>query len=132
MNCPRCDQIALEKSSLREFGITYDSYQCPQCAGSWIDLEQLQDIEMTIESRFVEFRRIPSESVQQVRLQCPACSQVEMEKVRSERDRKVVMDICGECNHVWLDGGEIRAIKQESLPALIIDTYRWLRSRKTP
>ena len=66
MNCPRCDQIALAKSSLRELGITYDAHQCPKCEGSWIDLEQLHDIEMTVESRFVEFRRIPSESKQQL------------------------------------------------------------------
>jgi uncharacterized protein len=41
-----------------------------------------------------------------------------MEKLTSSREVRVLLDTCDECGGVWLDGGELRAIQQESLPAL--------------
>jgi len=41
-----------------------------------------------------------------------------MRKMRSAREHRVLLDACDVCGGVWLDGGELRAIQQESLPAL--------------
>jgi Zn-finger nucleic acid-binding protein len=128
MNCPRC-KAELERSSIKETSLTYDSHTCTTCEGFLLDLPKLQEIEMQVEQRFFEFRRIPGKEEQQEQLHCPKCEgQVVMDKLTSERDKKVIMDVCPKCKNIWLDGGEVKAIQQDSFATLIVDTVRWLRS----
>ncbi len=127
MKCPRCD-TELDRTNIRELGLTYNAHQCPTCKGYWVGAEQLTDIELQVDRKLLEFRRIPSPSRQLDVLQCPQCpGMVQMAKVESSRDRKVIMDTCPECKNIWLDGGEITAIQQESLPMLLLDCLRWSR-----
>jgi uncharacterized protein len=125
MKCPRCNN-ELRLSSIRELSLAHDAYSCSKCKGTWIGAEKLPDVEAKVENVFFEFRRIPSASEQMQILQCPECpGMVEMNKAQSQRDRKVIIDVCPKCHNIWLDGGEKKAIQQESLGALILESLRF-------
>lgn len=128
MNCPRC-QTELKPDKLSEAAITYSAQSCPKCKGFWISDRQLKQIEMEEQAALIEFRSIPGKDAQHQPLACPECAKV-MEKVTSERDPNVVMDVCRPCDKVWLDGGELAAIKTESLVATVANLFRWVNSGK--
>ena len=48
----------------------------------------------------------------QVRLPCPSCLGVVMEKLKPVRDRELVLDYCRRCGGVWFDAGEVWALRQ--------------------
>lgn len=128
MDCPRC-QTELRAAKLSEAAITYSAKSCPSCHGFWVSDEQLTTIEMDERAALIEFRNVPSAEEQRTPLSCPACGKV-MEKVESERDAKVVVDVCRSCGQAWLDGGEIAAIQTDSLVASVGNLLRWVRSGK--
>ncbi|MCK6547739.1 zf-TFIIB domain-containing protein [Myxococcota bacterium] len=128
MKCPRCTE-ELQATSLRELGIVNDAYACNSCEGLWIERSQLDEMERSTEQVFFEIRAIPSDELQRVPLSCPSCEGVLMEKKISQRDDKVVFDVCPKCQRIWLDGGERRAIEREGFAALISD---FLTLRTTP
>ena len=45
---------------------------------------------------------------------CPRCAdpRIIMDKVVSSRDKRVVMDVCGQCHGVWLDRAELELIAE--------------------
>ena len=128
MDCPRC-RTELKPDKLSEAAITFSAKSCPDCGGFWVSEEQLREIEMDEQAALIEFRDIPGPAAQRVPLVCPECRQT-MDKVHSERDTKVVVDVCHSCHRVWLDDGEIRAIKTDSLVASVKNLFRWMRLRK--
>ncbi|MEN0048597.1 MAG: zf-TFIIB domain-containing protein [Bacteroidota bacterium] len=114
MNCPRCT-TTLEKQELKEPKITIEIDQCPNCKGAWFDRGELQSVEQTVEPVFLEIRKIPSEYDQLTPLFCPSCTDHPMmEKFDHPRDRKVILDVCRQCQGIWLDTGELEAIQKES------------------
>lgn len=121
MNCPRC-QKPLVPGHLSETSIFEKVQVCETCKGTFIGPEDLLDVELQQRAALFEFRHIPSEAEQQQPLSCPACA-VTMTKVVSERDAKVIMDLCPQCRHTWLDGGEIDAIKTDSLLDNLISLF---------
>jgi Zn-finger nucleic acid-binding protein len=114
---------------LSEAAITFSVKSCPDCGGFWVSEEQLREIEMDEQAALIEFRDIPDPAAQQTPLICPECQRT-MDKVRSERDTKVVVDVCHSCRRVWLDDGEIRAIKTDSLVASVTNLFRWMKLRR--
>jgi Zn-finger nucleic acid-binding protein len=121
----------LNPDKLSEAAITYSAHSCPKCRGFWVSDAQLQQIETEEKARLIEFRRIPSPEAQAVPLNCPGCGKP-MEKHTSTRDAKVIIDACGTCHQVWLDGGEIDAIQTESLVALVGGLFRALKAARAP
>jgi len=128
MICPRC-KVDLAPATTREHLLIYDSHRCARCKGYWVDAEQKAKIESQEKSVFVELRHIPSPEAQQEPLACPQCEDVVMEKVGTMRDKKVVLDTCPNCHKFWLDGGEMEAIQEESLVALVASLLRWRERR---
>jgi Zn-finger nucleic acid-binding protein len=47
-----------------------------------------------------------------VRLPCPTCLGVMMEKLKPVRDRELVLDYCRRCGGVWFDAGEVGALRE--------------------
>ncbi len=131
MNCPRC-QAALTCDKLEEFspGVTVTGIEvdiCNQCNGIWFDKGELERVENVIEPTYFEFRKIPGAREQELQLECPKCKNRTMEKAENKRDKKVIMDVCPQCKGIWLDGGELKAIREENIFAvlgkLIKDVY---------
>jgi Zn-finger nucleic acid-binding protein len=130
MDCPRC-KTELKPAKLSEAAITYSASSCPACKGSWVSSEQLSQIEMDEKAALIEFRSIPGSAEQRTPLACPECAKT-MEKVVSERDAKVVVDVCRPCGKAWLDAGEIDAIRTDSLVASVTQLFRWMKSHQSP
>lgn len=122
MNCPRCDKVM---NPVRPDQV--DALQCPKCEGHWVEGADLRQLEATVDVRLFEWRTLPSEEVQARELPCPRCEpRAPMKKVRSERDRHVLLDVCGQCHGVWLDKGELRATQEMGLAAALADAVRYL------
>jgi len=122
MQCPRCEQ-PLVRGRLVEHSILEKVHVCESCKGTFIGAKDLEEVEVQHDDVFFEFHHIPDEAHQQTPLACPACN-VTMNKVRSERDPQVVMDLCPKCSHTWLDGGELEALKTESLMSNLRSLFR--------
>lgn len=100
---------------------------CARCGGHWLEGDDLKRLEQVVEVTWVEHRHIPPPAVQQAPLSCPRCHPPRvMVKLQSPRDRKVVMDGCPACRGVWLDGGELRAIRQKGVGAALVDALKLL------
>jgi Zn-finger nucleic acid-binding protein len=123
MNCPRCDKVMTEK--LLEDGVR--AQECPRCQGHWLEGEGLRRVETTVAVRVIEWRKLPPEELQLREVACTRCRPRRvMKKVRSERDRHVLLDVCETCHGVWLDGGELRAIQEMGLVAAVIDAVQYI------
>ena len=99
---------------------------CNGCAGQWMRDSDLQRLSEVFEPVLVEWRELGATQEQQHQLlHCPECEgSPVMEKLKSERDRHVVLDRCAACGGVWLDANELRAIQQESLFAILSGLVR--------
>jgi len=123
--CPRC-KTALMPDNVSAHGVVHNAWSCESCKGFWISLEQLHVIESQERARIFELRFLPKKDVQAAPLDCPQCGQ-HLEKVVNARDAHVTMDVCGSCQKVWLDKGEMNAIRTESLASLVGQLVRLLR-----
>ena len=123
MNCPRCDKVLVEVKTEEDVR----TERCTKCEGHWLESVGLRVLEMTVDVRFIEWRRLPPEESQLRELSCPRCRpRTILKKVRNERDRHVLLDICERCQGVWLDKGELEAIQQMGLVAAIADAVRFI------
>lgn len=123
--CPRCTVMLDLAPHVAETG----ARSCPRCKGVFVeDVRTYREIEAVARPTLIEMRRIPDDATQQAPLVCPRCSTTAppMHKGVSERDRKVVVDVCVKCGGCWLDGGELDAIQKESLPKFLATVGRWL------
>ena len=128
MHCPRCKLESMSPIVIEEPGVRAEALKCGRCQGYWFAADELESVATTIEIRVVEWRRIPSLNAQYRPLFCPTCDPEQcMEKIENERDQNVVMDVCPACNGTWLDGGELEAIREESLIVALANLTRWLQ-----
>lgn len=130
LKCPRCnsnlssDNIDRLDQNFSFNGVEVDI--CESCKGIWFDKDELQGIEEVIEPVLFEIRKIPNLTEQLIPLKCPRCEDVQLLKVQSERDKKVITDVCPECDGVWLDGGELEAIQKENVFKVLWDLHKWM------
>lgn len=124
MECPRCKVEMLSKTvAERQEELKLD--QCPQCEGIWLDAIAMAKLEAIVEPVTWEVRQIPDNIDQLVGLYCPSCSNKPLlVKADHDRDRKVIMDFCGQCHGSWLDKGELQAIQQEQFMISIFQLLR--------
>ena len=126
MNCLRCN-IELTNKTILDFKYFLNIDYCNTCGGIWLDNEELTRLEKTIEPTFYEIRNIPSKRKQNEVLICPACNDAQkLKKARHFRDKHVIIDYCTVCKGIWLDTGEIEAIRKENWVFIIGKFFRWL------
>jgi uncharacterized protein len=123
--CPRCEGQKLAEQTVGDGATTVAAHGCAVCGGLWLSPQALESVTKTVQAVFIEIRHIPSRRLQLIDLQCPDCS-VRMAKIRHERDAKVVIDICPACKGVWLDKGELEAIREEGLFTCLMNTLRFV------
>ena len=106
MNCPRCKTESLIAFDIEAVGVD----RCSACAGVWFDAEELSQL-LSEEARHVAelLKGRVSEQVDGKKARCPRDAS-EMMRVYSSMDHSVILDVCGECRGVWLDGGEFKKL----------------------
>lgn len=86
----------------------------------------LHRLEQAVEVKWIELRRVPPPELQAELLTCPVCQLARhLNKLQSDRDRKVILDVCDQCHGVWLDGGELRAIQEKGVLSALVDAARF-------
>ncbi len=119
MRCPRC-QAPLALQDLFTGGRHATVVACGACGGHWLKGTDLQRLSEIVEPVLAERPGYVTGPEQAKVLHCPECeSAPAMRKHTSPRDPRVLLDGCDVCGGAWLDGGELRAIQQESLAELV-------------
>ncbi|HLO57881.1 MAG TPA: zf-TFIIB domain-containing protein [Bacteroidales bacterium] len=130
MNCPRCT-VELKNKTILDFKYFLNIDYCESCGGIWLDKGEMERLEKTIEPTFYEIRKIPSQKVQLQPVICPSCSNTEpLQKLQHWRDNHVIIDLCTQCKGIWLDTGEIEAIREENWVFVIGKFFKWLVSEE--
>ncbi len=108
MECPRCKKplIILE---LDRVEIDY----CASCQGVWLDSGELELLLESSRQTNIEYH--PDTDARERPLKCPRCHK-KMDKIRSGKDRPVLLDSCKNGHGLWFDGGELeRILKNEKI-----------------
>lgn len=126
MRCPRCATALVDVTP--ELVLPHvRALSCAGCHGHWLEPDSLAELETIVKVTWVELRRVPSHDEQARPMSCPRCSAAPtLEKRQSRRDDAVVMDVCGTCHGIWLDGGELAAIQEKGFAAATADALRFL------
>ena len=106
MQCPKCETEALKEFDVE--GVALD--RCPRCAGVWFDAQELTEL-LSEEAEHVAqlLKGRTNAQADEKRGRCPRDAS-NLIRVFSSIDRSVVLDACGECRGVWLDGGEFKKL----------------------
>ncbi len=108
MHCPKCDHSQLKPVKESRLGLELD--KCPDCLGIWFDDKELFT---SLGIRAVNDLTIPKFATQQAVVVCPRCHSSLHEFCYP--NTMVLIDACRECNGVWLDAHEWKAISQTRL-----------------
>jgi Zn-finger nucleic acid-binding protein len=106
MDCPKCKTEPLGGYTIE--GVTVD--RCAACAGVWFDAEELSQL-LSEEARHVGelLQGSLSAEADGKKAHCPRDGS-KMMRVYSAIDHSVILDVCGQCRGVWLDGGEFEKL----------------------
>lgn len=113
MNCPACGHGL---SPITTADLTVDA--CVDgCGGIWFDQFELKKVDEAHEAAGEALLSIPRQPDREVnrekRYSCPKCPDIVMMRHYSSAKRQVVVDDCPNCGGVWLDEGELAAIRGE-------------------
>ena len=102
MECPKC-KCELQERQATDLKLLVDD--CPQCQGIWFDRKELEKM-MPIARQKLEmsWRALKQD------YRCPRC-QAELYEFTYPQT-EVQVDMCRQCQGLWLDGGEFEAIEQ--------------------
>lgn len=111
MNCPACGKIL---SQLEHRGIVLDV--CREgCAGIWFDNFELKKFDEPSETLSDELATLTPKQLidpgDSKKRNCPKCSSVIMMRHLFSPQDKVAIDECPACAGIWLDAGELIAIR---------------------
>lgn len=112
MKCPACsNQLSVRTVS----GVDLDV--CDNgCGGIWFDKFEFKKFDEGQEPDAETLLHLTIKSRPQnasANLECPKCSGMKMMRHFSSVKRQVTMDECPKCSGVWLDAGELTAIRNE-------------------
>ena len=112
MKCPLCNKdMKIVKIGKVEIDECSDG-----CHGIWFDLSELQKLDESTEGqgaeleRILSYRRAPDYNPFR-KVSCPKCSE-KMSRHEYIDKSKIYIDECFNCGGVWLDRGELGAIRE--------------------
>jgi hypothetical protein len=112
MDCPGCD-VELVKVDVR--GVLLDA--CLNgCGGLWFDqleLRKFDEPHEPFDETLLTLENTKPQAAKSDKLRCPRCKTIVMMRHFFSVKRKVEVDECGHCGGVWLDAGELDAIRKE-------------------
>ncbi len=121
MKCPVDNTPLVEQEYERN--VMVDS--CEKCGGMWLDKWELNAIQANKGKNYAaELEQMPNlvdkaymQALEKNRplLNCPKCTKagktVQMERREHGYCSQVMVDVCHECQGVWLDKGEMKALE---------------------
>ncbi len=105
LDCPRC-WAAMKKERVRKPNIFIDV--CPECGGVWLDGGELKKI--LGDRKLADYLTTEIGTKSESKLLCPRCGGL----MDLEYADDTEVDVCLECGGVWLDMGELAALRQIS------------------
>ncbi len=111
MNCPAC---AAPLTEINVGGLTVDLCR-NGCGGIWFDNFELSKVDEASESLGETLAAIGFNQeaiVLRNKRPCPRCAGITMLQHKFSREKPVTIDECPNCAGVWLDGGELAAIRE--------------------
>lgn len=105
MQCPHCENVSLDEITVQG-GIEVD--ECPRCRGVWFDKGEF--------GSYLHFSKdVPEltaleEKAEETSRSCPRCRKTLKER-QFVPESPVRIDVCGDCDGVWLDGGELAQLE---------------------
>ena len=103
-DCPRCF-VGLEKDTLKKGLWSVETDVCRSCNGLYLDKGELLKLtnNRPLHNITTKYLGVDSDS----KLLCPGCGSImDMESVSG-----VEIDVCLQCNGVWLDSDELEQLK---------------------
>jgi hypothetical protein len=111
--CPACGRTTTE----RQVGDIAVDVCDGGCGGVWFDRQELQKVDEAHESAgeaLLDVRQDPQARADlAARRRCPRCADVVMMRHYTSVKREITVDECPACGGVFLDQGELRAIRTE-------------------
>ena len=109
-NCPKCS-TKLEVIISNNMQLD----KCLTCGGLWFDKNEL--FTLLTSSETINFiidgiRDEESKKHDKEGGKCPICD-VELNRINSETEPELYIDVCPECSGVWLDKGELTSLALE-------------------
>ena len=107
VECPRC-WVEMVRHEVEVFGPNIEVDICPKCEGTWLDSRELHKVlgDRNLANYLTKEIGTKSESP----LVCPRCRHL----MDLELADDVEVDVCLNCNGVWLDAGELESLKDKS------------------
>ena len=102
MRCPKCEVSKLIEKKVKGKSFSVDF--CPDCKGMWFDENELGSL-LKVPARNV---KVPSEAQEQD-IFCPKCEKPL--HVFCYPQTMVLIDMCKECEGIWLDAKEFKEIQ---------------------
>ncbi len=107
MNCPQCNGKL--KNHIKR-GKLY--HRCSQCVGFWFDKGELVQLKKEKNWFNIDYRHKDSiASISKGFAVCPRDG-VKLQAIEYEQNTGIKVDVCPECEGLWLDAGEVVAIHE--------------------
>jgi len=128
MNCPACEST--RSLTIAELAPGLSSYQCPNCLGNWVRLEQYtrwRERAPNPEATPLSSTATAAEPPAKLR-RCPDCSYT-LARYRVASDATFVLDRCRKCHGVWFDRDEWQLVEARGLALRLADVFsdEWQR-----
>ena len=105
--CHKC-WVEMNKEEIDAFGPNIIIDVCPKCQGIWLDKGELQKI--LKDRKLADYLTKHVGTKSKSPMVCPRCGMT----MDLENAEDVEVDVCLSCGGVWLDAGELEALKQKT------------------
>ena len=112
MKCLNCnDEMINYLVQAQEDQISYDV--CEACGSFWLDANELNKMAFQVEGDIEFCSTEKADDVSEGDKNCPRCENTVLNKVHFLDCSDIILDRCGNCMGIWLDGGELDLINNE-------------------
>ena len=117
MQCPKCAQT-MENANFRDVEFN----RCINCGGMWFDMLELKELQQLEDSDQIDTgsASLGRQYNKVDRIQCPVCD-TPMIRMVDKNHHHIWYEACATCYGVFLDAGEFRDMKHETILDYIKD-----------
>jgi len=108
-HCPHCRTQPLEVTHYHDEELDI----CRRCAGAWFEHGELNSLLSKLDNNEEnsDFQKLLGERKERTEMTCPCCS-IRLHKYRLLKDYDVEVDLCMECDGVWVEYKDLEKVEQ--------------------